>query len=296
MTGTAETAGTLTDAVLDVAGARIHFDVRGTGPLLVLVGSPMGADGFAATAALLAPDHTVVTFDPRGTGRSPVDDVDADSPVPLRAADLAALVEHLGQGPATLFGSSGGAVVSLALLQARPELVHAVVAHEPPLQELLPDAAARRATTDEMVRRYREQGAGAAWALFMEAANLPVGPPAADPAEGPGDGPGETTATGLPGADGPDPDQERQAADERHFFLHEMRETVRWVPDLDALRGRRVAVGIGADSDDQLCDLTSRALADRLGVTPERFPGGHIGFMEDPAAFDARLREVLAPL
>lgn len=295
MTGTAETAGTLTDAVLDVAGARIHFDVRGTGPLVVLVGSPMGADGFAATAGLLAPDHTVVTFDPRGTGRSPVDDADADSPVPVRAADLAALVEHLGQGPAILVGSSGGAVVSLALLQARPELVRAVVAHEPPLQQLLPDAAARRATTEEMVRRYREQGAGAAWALFLEAANLPAGPPGADAGD---DGGGDGGGTGLPGADGPvsDADRERQDADERHFFLHEMRETVRWAPDLDALRGHRVAVGIGEDSDDQLCDLTSRALATRLGVTPERFPGGHVGFMEHPAAFDARLRDVLARL
>ncbi|MEV1292271.1 alpha/beta hydrolase [Pseudonocardia sp. NPDC049635] len=295
MTGTAESAGTLVDAVLDVAGARIHFDVRGTGPLLVLVGSPMGADGFAASAALLAADHTVVTFDPRGTGRSPVDDVDADSPVPVRAADLAALVEHLGRGPATLVGSSGGAVVSLALMQTRPELVRAVVAHEPPLQELLPDAAARRETTDEMVRRYHEQGPAAAWALFMEAANLPAGGP-----DGPGDptadGPGDAGATGLPGADDPDPGRERQDADERHFFLHEMRETVRWSPDLDILRGRRVAVGIGEDSDGQLCDLTSRALATGLGITPERFPGGHVGFMEQPEAFDARLRDVLARL
>ncbi|BBG05082.1 MULTISPECIES: alpha/beta fold hydrolase [Pseudonocardia] len=195
MNGTADTAGTLTDAVLDLAGARIHFDVRGTGPLLVLVGSPMGADGFAATAGLLAADHTVVTFDPRGTGRSPVDDADAGSPVAVRAADLAALVEHLGQGPATLVGSSGGAVVALALLQTRPELVRAVVAHEPPLQELLPDAAARRATGDEIVRRYREQGAAAAWALFMAAANLPGGPP-----EGPGDGvrPESPRGPGLP--------------------------------------------------------------------------------------------------
>ncbi|WP_197719857.1 MULTISPECIES: hypothetical protein [Pseudonocardia] len=68
------------------------------------------------------------------------------------------------------------------------------------------------------------------------------------------------------------------------------------MPDPGALRGGRVTVGIGEDSDGRLCDLTSRALADRLGVTPERFPGGHVGFMEHPAAFDARLREVLARL
>ena len=287
---------TLTDAVLDVAGARIHFDVRGTGPLLALVGSPMGAEDFAALADRLAVDHTVLTLDPRGTGRSPVDDRDADSTVGLRAADLAAVLEHLGRGPAALLGSSGGAVVSLAMAQERPDLVTVVVAHEPPLEELLPDAEARRATTEQIIRAYREEGPGAAWALFLTAANLPTEPPqgAGDGAGGADGVDGADGGTGLPGADGAGPDPEQQAADQRHFFLHEMRETVGWVPDAGVLRNRRIVVGIGEQSGDQLCDHTSRALAASLGVVPEHFPGGHVGFMEDPAGFETRLRDVLS--
>ncbi|MBN9737066.1 MULTISPECIES: alpha/beta hydrolase [unclassified Pseudonocardia] len=276
----------VTTDLLDRPGARIAFDVRGSGPLLALVGSPMGADGFAALADRMAADHTVLTLDQRGTGRSTAEDPGADSPVPLRAADLAALVEHVGRGPATLLGSSGGAVVSLALAQERPDLVTAVVAHEPPLEELLPDVEARRASTERTVRAYTEQGPAAAWALFLAAVGLPAGPPEDRPGGG----------TGLPTADAAAPDPDRTAADERHFFLHEMRETVRWAPDLDVLRGRRVAVGIGLTSDGQLCDLTSRALAAGLGSDPERFPGGHVGFMEDPGGFETRLREVLAAL
>ena len=54
-----------------------------------------------------------------------------------------------------------------------------------------------------------------------------------------------------------------------------------------------LVVGIGEDSANELCDRTSRALAAGLGAEPALFPGGHIGFAEDPAAFAARLRDVL---
>lgn len=200
--------------LLDRPGARITFDVRGSGLLLVLAGSPMGAGPFGPLASLFADDHTVV-------------------------------------------------------------------AHEPPLEALLPDAAERRTATDEIVRTYREYGPAAAWGLFLASAGLP----AVAPEEGP-----ERTA--LPAAG--DEATARQAADERHFFLHEMRETVRWAPDLDRLRDARIAVGIGDASAGQLCDLPSRALAAGLGRAPEPFPGGHVGFVEDAAAFARRLREVLS--
>ena len=52
-------------------------------------------------------------------------------------------------------------------------------------------------------------------------------------------------------------------------------------------------VGIGEESAGQLCDRTSRALAAALGIEPTMFPGGHIGFAEDPDGFAARLRAVL---
>jgi hypothetical protein len=75
-----------------------------------------------------------------------------------------------------------------------------------------------------------------------------------------------------------------------------LRPTVRWQPDIVALRAAptRVVVGIGEDSTGELCDRTSRALAAALGVAPTLFPGGHIAFADDPAAFATRLRTVLA--
>lgn len=97
----------VTTDLLDRPDARITFDVRGTGPLLVLVGSPMGAEGFGPLADAMAADHTVVRFDPRGTGRSPTEDPDADSTVALRAARP---VSSPGCGRCRRAPDSGGAV------------------------------------------------------------------------------------------------------------------------------------------------------------------------------------------
>ena len=264
---------------LGVPGARLHYEVRGNGPLVVLVGSPMDARAFEPLADVLAADHTVLTTDPRGVGRSPLDDPDQDSTPELRADDLARLLTHLDAGPAVVFGSSGGAVTALALAQTRPDLVHTVIAHEPPVQSLLPDAERRHAATEAIIATYLSDGPGAAWMAFLAAANLPM--PQGDAPAGPAPQQGER-----------DPEE---VATERRFFLHELRATTRWQPDVDALRSgaTRIVVGIGADSTGQLCDLTSTALADALEVEPAVFPGDHVGFIPDPVGAAGRLRAVL---
>jgi pimeloyl-ACP methyl ester carboxylesterase len=276
MTATVSTA--VTAGTLGVPGARLHYEVRGTGPLVVLVGAPMGADAFAPLAGLLAPDHTVLTTDPRGVGRSPVDDPEQNSTPELRADDLSRLIAHLGAGPAVAVGSSGGAVTVLALAQAHPEQVTAVVAHEPPLQELVDDRDRLRAGTERIIATYLAEGSAAAWREFMAVADIVV--------------PEDDAHVAPPQAE-PDP---QAIADERHFFLHELRGTTSWQPDLAALRAAAttIVVGIGEGSGGELCDRTSRALAAALTVEPVMFPGSHIGFVADPPAFAARLREVLS--
>ncbi len=259
-------------AILDVPDATLYYEVRGTGPLVALVGSPMDADSFAPLADLLAVDHTVLTTDPRGIHRSPLHDPEQESTPERRADDLARLLVHLGLGPAAVFGSSGGAVTALALAQTRPELAHTVIAHEPPLDELLDDRDELRAQLDKTIAAYRSGDALGAWTTFLTSANLPVPP--------------EMMVATEP----------QQIADERRWFLHELAATTRWIPDHTALRASptRVVVGIGSDSAGEECDRTSRALAALLGVEPTMFPGGHIAFAEDPDGFVVRLREVLA--
>ena len=59
---------------LNVPGASIYYEVRGSGPLLLVVGQPMTSGPFGPVADLLADRHTVVTYDPHGVGESTVED------------------------------------------------------------------------------------------------------------------------------------------------------------------------------------------------------------------------------
>lgn len=274
------TTNTTTGAsTLRVADAEIYYELRGDGPLVVLHAAPMDATAFAPLAELLAVDHTVLTSDPRGINRSRVDQPDRDVTPDMRAEDLAILLRHVDVGPAIVVGSSGGAVSALALVQAHPELVTTVIAHEPPLADLLDDRDDLRTQTDDMVDTYLSGDRRGAWSMFMESANIEL---PEDMFEAMFGGP----ITG------------QAAADEHFAFAHMERATTFWAPDLAALRASKatIVVGIGEQSSGELCDRTSRRLAAEIGVQPVRFPGGHIGFVEDPEAFAGRLRTVLAAI
>ncbi|MFD9895782.1 alpha/beta fold hydrolase [Amycolatopsis sp. NPDC059027] len=268
---------TVTTATLRVPDARLHYELRGEGPLVVLVGAPMDARSFAPLADLLATDYTVLTTDPRGIFRSTVDDREQDSTPEMRADDLARLIAHVDAGPATVLGSSGGAVSALALVQGHPERVRTVIAHEPPSLGLLDDREQLYAGSEEIIDTYLAGDPVGAMRKFLAQANIVMPEPVFQQVFG-----GERDA--------------QQIADDDFQYQHMMRPTVRWQPDLAALRATavRIVVGIGEESGGQVCERTSEALAAGLGIEPTRFPGDHIGFAEDPAAFATRLRAVLS--
>jgi pimeloyl-ACP methyl ester carboxylesterase len=261
---------------LRIPDAGLHYEVRGQGPLVVLVGAPMDARSFAPVADLLAADHTVLTTDPRGINRSPIDDPNQDSTPEMRADDLARLITHLDAGPAVVLGSSGGAVSVLALTQAHPALVSTVIAHEPPLACMLEDPEHAYAQNEEVITTYLSGDVVGAWRKFMVMANIHMPEPVFMAMFG-----GER-----------DP---QSAADEHYQHAHMMRATIRWQPDIAALRAgaARIVVGVGDQSTGQFCDRTSTALAQALGIELTMFPGGHTGFAEAPEPFAARLREIL---
>jgi pimeloyl-ACP methyl ester carboxylesterase len=265
-----------TASTLEVPGARLYYEVRGEGPLVVLVGAPMDAASFAPLADLLASDHTVLTTDPRGINRSQVDDPGQDSTPQMRADDLSRLVTHLDAGPAAILGSSGGAVSALALVQANPEHVSTVIAHEPPLIELLPDRAERHAGNEDVIARWIAGDHIGSWKAFLDNANIRMPPDVFE----------------AMFAAEPDP---QSVADTTFQNTHMLRGTTHWEPDITALRSAatRIVVGIGEHSAGQVCDRTSRALAIALGTEPAMFPGGHTGFAQDPGGFATRLRSVL---
>src|SRR6516165_8030302 len=146
---------------LEAPGAVLHYDVRDGGaghPVLLLVGAPMGASGFAALAGQFA-DRMVVTYDPRGTGRSQRTDGEPPGSVPgEHADDLRRLIRAVDAGPADIFGSSGGAVNALALVARHPRLVRTLVAHEPPAAQELPDREPVLAACADIRETYQRRG------------------------------------------------------------------------------------------------------------------------------------------
>lgn len=261
---------------LQVPGARLHYEIRGTGPLLVVVGLPMGCKGFAPIVRPLAEHFTVVTFDPRGVHSSPADDPDQAADPELMADDVHRLIAALDAGPVYLFASSGGGVTALALAARHPDQVRAVVAHEPPLLELLPDRDEVRAAIDEICDLYREDRP-AALQKYLALAEIRLHRPTPEPP-----GPGAFTA----------PWDVWTILD--RLFNFTLRPTTRFRPDIDALRpiADRIFIGGGAKGQGALFHRTAVAIADRLGTGVVEFPGDHTGFLTDPEPFAQVLSEV----
>jgi pimeloyl-ACP methyl ester carboxylesterase len=269
----------VTTDVLTVPGARLYYAVSGSGPVLLLIhGAPADADVFAPIIPVLEQGYTVVRYDTRGISRSRLDDPAEEIPVAVHADDARRILARFGDEPASVLGSSGGAVIGLALVERYPEQVRTLVAHEPPLVQLLPEGDARRGAVQEIDDTYRKEGVGPAMGKFIALAG---GQSEAEP-------PSEVTP-------------EMQAAMARlqqkldTLFARYLLPITTYVPDVAALQAgpSRVVVGVGAASAGELAHDTALALAERLGTEAVTFPGGHGGYTSHPAAFVTQLQEVL---
>jgi clorobiocin biosynthesis protein CloN7 len=272
-----------TTHTLDVPGARLYYERRGTGPLLLLIGSPMDSTGFAGLANALADDYTIVTYDPRGIGNSSREDTTEDVTPEQQADDVHRLLSALGSGPGHVFGSSGGAVVGLALVTAHPDQVRTLVAHEPPVVELLPDRAQVRAQIDDIYDTYRAEGPEKAMQKFMVHAGL-------------GNAPGRDSD--APRWEPSPAEMARMRATTDQFLAHLIRPTTHYRPDIAALRAAstRIVVAGGATSKGQLANRTAVALADQLGTTVVDFPGDHGGFLALPNQCGQVLNQVITEI
>ncbi|MEV6570387.1 alpha/beta hydrolase [Streptomyces sp. NPDC051577] len=273
---------------LKVPGATLRYETCGSGPaLLLLPGGGADAAVWDPLADTLADHFTVVACDPRGTTRSPLDGPPEDQSPAEQADDAALLLAAVTDEPAYVLGISAGAIVAVDLLQRHPDLVRRVVAHEPPLVELLPDAAQQRSFFASVVQAHRERGVEAAMAVMA------AGTGGDDGAAGPGTG-GERRA---PAAHTPPPPEvfRRMSANAPFFLEHQLRQFTGHVPDLDALapHADRLVPAAGEESRGLLLRRPAEALARRLGVELAEFPGGHVGCVERPAAFADRLLDVL---
>jgi pimeloyl-ACP methyl ester carboxylesterase len=285
----------MTTHKLETTGADIVYDVHGPLPTadgrppLFMIGQPMDARGFGTLASLL-PDRTVITYDPRGIGRSVRKDGRVDNTPTVQAEDVHAVIGALGAGPVEMFASSGGAITALALVAAHPEDVTTLVAHEPPLIPVIPDAEAAERARAGVRDAYEAGGSGAGMAAFIAMTSWPgeytdeyFARPAPDPAQ-----------FGMPTED--DGSRDDPLLSDRSWAVSSYR------PDFDALAAAptRVVIAVGEESMGVFTGRTSLATAELLGQQATVFPSHHGGFMGgefgypgQPEAFARKLREVL---
>ncbi|GLY91478.1 putative hydrolase YraK [Actinoallomurus iriomotensis] len=265
------------ESVLEVPGARLRHFVRGSGPLLVLIAGGQGdAAVNDALATHLADRYTVLTYDRRGLSGSTTD---APGPtLATHAADVSRLLSALTTEPAYVFGSSIGAMISLELTTSHPEQVGVVVAHEPPVIQLLPEPERAVAVQDLLgvEETFRAEGPLPALRRFAVFADI-------DPTDR-------------------EPDVEMRPPGPEHlpnaeFFLTYDTPAVRThALDLTGLKDSpaRIVPGVGANSSHIWPHRCARLFAEELGLPYETFPGGHNGYRFRPRATAERLHQVLA--
>jgi pimeloyl-ACP methyl ester carboxylesterase len=268
---------------LRVNGATLHYEVRGRGPLLLLIpGGTGGTASFDGIADDLAAEYTVATYDPRGMSRSTLDDPEAEQRVAEHADDALRILELLSPSePARVFGASSGAIVAVHLLIAHPERVARVVAHEPPLVEVLPDASEHRALIARVKETFRTQGLMPAMTVF--AAGLKKDEDTTEP-EAEIKLPPQAAARA-----------EQTMADLPYFVGRIVPGFMSYAPDICRLQALsdRLVLACGEDSRGELPYRPAAFLAERLGTELQHFPGGHTGLTTHSAEFGELLRKVL---
>lgn len=273
--------------MLTVPGASIHYEVRGAGPILLMIHGGCGdADVFLEVADHLADQYTVVTYDRRGHSRSKLTNPAEDYRIETHSDDAHRLLAALTDEPAYVFGSSSGAVIGLDLTMRYPGQVRVLIPHEPPLLDLLHGNERLQAKTimEDLIADHRKLGLFPAFIKF-------------------------TSAIGLRDDDGPSPSsppsdeqKEHMIANMEYFMAKEAPGVLGYAFKLEQLQTAlshstaQVCPAVGSTSRHYFPARSAEGLAERLEVDIAEFPENHIGYQVQPKPFAVRLKDILSSL
>ncbi|MBM7774570.1 pimeloyl-ACP methyl ester carboxylesterase [Actinokineospora baliensis] len=268
------------EAKLDVPGATLHYEVAGSGPVLLLItGAPADATSFAGMVPVLARNYTVVTFDPRGYTRSSLQGEPVEQHLEDHADDAHRLLAEVTDEPAYVLGTSGGALVGIELAIRHPEQVKVLVAHEPAAIDVLPDGEQWREYFDEVVDTFHKEGAFPAVGKFIKIVGVNPEDMPAQP---------EPTPEMLAG-------MEQMRKNFELFFPYQLQQFTKGTPDIAALKeaSPRVVWAGGTGSRGLPCYVATEKLAELYGEDLVEFPGDHQGLMTHPQEFSEALETAL---
>ncbi len=257
----------MTRHTVTTEGATLSYEKLGTGPLLIMIAGAGGlGSAYRKAAALLAGQYTVITYDRRCRGAS-TGDPDQDLDLDQQARDAAAIIRDAGAAGAYVFGSSGGGCIAVKLTEDQPQIVTGLIAHEPAIVSVLPDADRWQAHTREVHDLYLRKGTRRAMIAFARPAKG-VNPIAMILAQRGG-----------------------QRPDLKFFLAHEHVAISTYRPDIQALRNAAVPTVTlsGRASRDGYNARTGPALAALIGARSAMISGNHFPYILDPDRFAAEL-------
>jgi pimeloyl-ACP methyl ester carboxylesterase len=260
--------------MFNTGDVELYYEKRGEGPALLLISGAGGDAGyFSALADELESSFTVINYDRRGNSRSS-GIAGAKMKVSEQADDAAALIRGLADGKALVFGNSGGAIVALDLAARHPDVVRAMVAHEPPVVKMLPENDRWFTFFDQIESVYQQAGPEAAGGTFV------------------------STIRGEGTYPWPEEFAQRFFGNADFLFRTEWEDWGRWVPDENALSKVPFPLVLGAGESDRglYYGRPSVEIARRIGAPWAEFPGIHLEFLRNPQVFAAALRAIITQL
>lgn len=266
---------------MTVPGATLYYEVRGSGPLLLISQSGEGDAGRSTDLVdQLIADYTVVTYDRRGLSRSVLDDPARGATLAEHTDDVHLLLAELTDGPATMLGCSLGASIGLHLAVDHPGQVGTLIAHEPVTPRLLPadESARHESELVHLQEVHRRDGLGETLRLVAQVLGIDLANRDA-----------EADLT-------PQPMNAQRMTNFAFFIEHDFSAIVHDTMDVAVLRDvpTRIIPAVGRTTPPAVFDRKCAvALADLIGAELREFPGGHNGNTSHPRAYAAALRVAL---
>ncbi|MFI6517512.1 alpha/beta fold hydrolase [Spirillospora sp. NPDC050679] len=271
----------LTTGTLLTSGATLYYEMRGTGPMLLISQSGEGDAGRSKDLVdQLTVDYTVVTYDRRGLSRSTLDDHERGATLAEHADDVHRLLAELTDEPVLMLGCSLGASIGFHLAVDHPGQISTLIAHEPVTPRLLPadQCAHHRQELAHIQQVHRRDGLTAALKVVAEVLGI-------DPAN-------RDVEPDLT----PQPMTPQRLRNFDFFIEHDFTAIIGDTLDVTALSTTptRIIPAIGRTTPRAVFDnKCAFALADLLGTDLHEFPGGHNGNTTHPRAYAAALRHTL---
>jgi pimeloyl-ACP methyl ester carboxylesterase len=257
--------------LVDVGETKLHCEVQGDGPSLVLVPGATGDGGYMQPLAeALADEFSVVTYDRRGNSRSPRPSEWTQTSVDEQARDVAELVRALDLAPAVVLGNSFGSNIALCAVMEHEGLFRGALLHEPALLSVLEHPEVPQALVQPLIEDGMAKGGPrAAMDAFVGFAF------------------GETVRFLS------EPVLERMYGNGEVLFGLEFASFGSWRPDEERLRGLSIPVHLLVSKEGLPFIAEAAAwIAARVGTDVVPVPGGHVGFIDN--AHD--VAEVVRPL